>query len=47
MAGTENFDPQKNEKEYNQIIVGASSVAIDEDMSDAIYDPNSGIFLYK
>jgi len=32
--------------EFNQIIMNASSVPIDEDMSDAIFPSNTGLFVY-
>ena len=47
MKGVCDFITDRPEPEFKQVIMTASSVSIDEDMSDAIYPSNTGIFIYK
>ena len=47
MRGIRNFFTNQLDQANNQIIVGASSVQVDDDMADANYDPNTGIFVYN
>lgn len=47
MQGIYDIFTGRPEPIYNQVIMGASSVPIDEDMSDVNYPSNTGVFIYK
>lgn len=47
LQGVNDFFTGNPERSANQVMMGASAVPIDEDMSDALYSPNNGIFVYN
>lgn len=47
MEGTYDIFQKREEAEFNQIIMKASAVPIDEDMTDVVYPSNTGIFIWN
>jgi len=47
MQGIPDIFTERTEPEFRQIIMNASSVPIDEDMTDAIWPSNTGLFVYE
>lgn len=47
MNGINDIFKGRPEAEFNEVLMGVSAVPIDEDMSDAVFPDNNGIFIYK